>query len=711
MSALKSTLLLFILTIVFFNDKVLAQDNSAARLPVITLEQDFNGVDVTSGSYVTRSPFNLANPAASKLGISTYFSGRSFGFSLNTYFRDETYTSYGFDPSIRELTVVFEGRSYFFKCTGVGACVDLNYLKDGSSLVRLSMRPAFSSTGEDRYRFTYRDGTLVNFFDPTYTALQYCPDDDGCNAAIYHAYGYASNIKYPSGEMLTFDPLITKGYDTDGVYRAFSNIQSNLGYTLNFATEVPTNYVIPTKAGVFWQRQILAEDKDIKITLKQNNIDVSWVQGKRTFETIPNFGLSLKTFEQIDSIGRVSKWEFQGKFSSGCFPPNIDIRQSVITRETSPGGIVTEIKYHDAVNRMFHLWQVKSVKRGNNTWNYTYDSSVNPQVTVTDAYGGKRITLPSIGYNPLSTANGGCTAAIPGKPTRYTDELNRVTNVKLDTNSNEIAEITYPSGHGYIYQRDARSNITATYEKPSNGTSSVIIYKANYTSNCANALVCNQVNWTEDAKGNRTNYTYFESHGGIKTKTMPSNNDGVYRRDFYFYEGLNTGNGTVYRMIRQESCGLIATQLTATTCPVNADTKVQSTIYWKKTFLPESVTLTDGLGNSPLTTIYSYNDLGLIVNTNGPRNDINDVSYRTYDAVGRLIFEISPLPGGECQNTGQACRVRKMVKHYYNKDDQEVRTEIGSGNAINGSDFLWSSALKMTYDNSGKLIKTEELVP
>lgn len=710
MNIVKSIFLLFFV-IALFDNEAYGQNDAASKLPIVTLEQDYNGVDVTSGSYIVRSPFYLASSAASKLGININFNGRSFGFSLNTYFKDETFTSYGFDANVRELTVVFEGRSFFFRCSGVGECVDINFLKDGSRLSRLSAKPAYGGAGEDRYRFTYRDGTVANFFDPTYTALQYCADDDGCNAAIYHAYAYASNIKYPSGELLTFQPLTTQGYDSDGVYRVYTNIQSNLGYTLKFATKMPANYVAPTKAGVFWQRQILADDEDIKVMLQENGTNILSVQAKRFYETLPVGGRGLKTFQQIDSTGRVSSWEFKTNLAVGCFYPNLDFRQTMVTKEITPGGVVTDIQYHDAVNRALQIWQVKSVRKGGRVWNYSYNEAGRSGVTATDGFGGKRTALPSEGLNPLSTGSGGCPAMIPSKPTKYTDALGRVTNVRLDNNSNEIAEVTYPNGHGYIYVRDPRSNILNVSEKPSNGGAPVIIYKANYASSCANAFICNKPNWTEDAKGNRTSYTYYDIHGGIKTRTFPPNREGIHRRDFYFYEAFNTGSGIVYRLNREESCGLFASQLNLTVCPATSETRVQKKTYWNKTFLPKTVTLTDGADSLPLVTTYTYNVLGLPTVVDGPRNDVDDKTYRTYDSIGRLIFEISPLPGGTCQNTGLGCRVRQMVKNYYNSDDKLTRIESGSGSSINGSDFIWSNAKRMSYDNAGLLIKTEELVP
>lgn len=711
MSSLKGLFVIFVSMVVFQSGSASAQNDSASKLPVITLEQDYNGVDVTSGSYVTKSPFHLASPAASKLGANTYFNGRSFGFSLNTYISDETYSTYGSNATIRELKLVFEGRSFFFRCTGVGDCADLNYQKDGSKLVRLAVRQLSPVSGEDRYKFTYRDGTSVNFFDPVYHAVNPCTSDDsGCNAAIYSAYAYASSIKYPTGEKLTFDPLTTQGYDNDGVYRVSTNIKSNLGYTLRFATKMPTNYVAPTKAGVFWQRQILADDVDIRMVLREANADIVGVQGKRIYESLQIGGQSLKTFQLIDSIGRTSSWGFTTKLAVGCSYPDLDIRQTMVTKETSPGNIVTDIEYHTAVNQALDMWQVKSVKRGGRTWNYTYNESGRQGVTVTDAYNGKRTSLPSVWSNPLAQPSG-CPPLIPAKPTKYTDELNRVTDVRLDTNSNEIAEISYPGGGGYIYHRDARSNILTVSEKPTTGGTPVVIYEANYASSCLNAFTCNQPNWIEDANNNRTNLTYYDNHGGIKSKTLPPNREGVYAREFYFYEALDTGDGTIYRLARVETCGLVAAELSATSCPMSANTKVQLKTYWNKTFLPESVTVKDGVDGSSQTTTYTYNALGLVTSTDGPREDVDDVSYRTYDVVGRLIFEILPHPGGSCQDTGQGCRVRQMIKHYYNNDDQETRIEIGSGNSTDGSDFVWSSAKIMTYDNSGLLIKIEEVAP
>ena len=48
-----------------------------------------------------------------------------------------------------------------------------------------------------------------------------------------------------------------------------------------------------------------------------------------------------------------------------------------------------------------------------------------------------------------------------------------------------------------------------------------IVTTGGYDTTCSNVKTCNQPNWTKDAKGNQTDYTYDTTHGGVLTVTAP----------------------------------------------------------------------------------------------------------------------------------------------------------------------------------------------
>ena len=127
-----------------------------------------------------------------------------------------------------------------------------------------------------------------------------------------------------------------------------------------------------------------------------------------------------------------------------------------------------------------------------------------------------------------------------------------------------------------------------------------------------------------------------------------------------------------------------------------------------KSFQPYSVTQTHG-GSSPLsaTTTYTYDNLGNVTVVDGPRTDVDDKVYKTYDLNRRVIFEIGVLPGGNGNPK------RTVTKHSYDAAGREIKTEVGyaNTNATDGSDFVVTAFTRVTYDAVGRAIKTEQVQP
>ncbi|MEI9905316.1 MAG: hypothetical protein WDN06_16215 [Asticcacaulis sp.] len=150
---------------------------------------------------------------------------------------------------------------------------------------------------------------------------------------------------------------------------------------------------------------------------------------------------------------------------------------------------------------------------------------------------------------------------------------------------------------------------------------------SSYPSTCTNPVTCNQPTWTRDAKGNETDYTYDSTHGGVLTVTLPADQNSRRRKTFNTYTTYDTGYGLIYRLTRSETCGLNATQLsTLTACPATTATSVTMTDYGTsttapytyKSFMPYSVTQTDGAGSVSATTTYTYDIIGNVITVDGP---------------------------------------------------------------------------------------------
>ncbi len=292
----------------------------------------------------------------------------------------------------------------------------------------------------------------------------------------------------------------------------------------------------------------------------------------------------------------------------------------------------------------------------------------------------------------------------------------------------ELQSITYPEGDYVIYTYDVRDNVTSAVRtgKPGSGLSQS--FTASYPATCTNPVTCNKPAWTRDAKGNETDYTYDPTHGGVLTVTLPADANSLRRKTFNTYTSFNTGDGLIYRLTRSETCGLTATQLSsltacpsATTEPPATPTSVTVTDYGTsttapytyKSFQPYSVTLTDkGLTPLVATTTYTYDVLGDVVAVDGPRTDVDDTSYKTYDANRRVVCEIGVDPDG----TGTL--VRAMTRHAYDEVGRELETDTGYGASTTDCTPTTSSGpmtvvhfTRMTYDAAGRVIKTELVQP
>lgn len=339
----------------------------------------------------------------------------------------------------------------------------------------------------------------------------------------------------------------------------------------------------------------------------------------------------------------------------------------------------------------------------------------------------------------------GCLVAFP-RLYYYRDKLNRVTTYDYDTSA-RVSKITHPELNYETYEYDTRGNLTkVTYAaKPGSGLAARVM-SAGYESGCTNRLTCNQPLWTRDAVGNeaanvsnplyRTDYEYYSGsgeHGGLKSITYPPDQNGVRRKERFFYAQFQSAVYTsassmeaglpVWRLIRKETCAS-----TVANCTGAADEKALYEYNQNNRLLTAEI---KAAGNADpgqaysATNLwskvsYSYDIYGNRIAVDGPRTDIDDVTYTTYDVMRRKVFEISPDPDG-----GGTLK-RMVIRHVYDFDGLEVETQTGTYNNANGAAFTLAqfaisnpdsapytiaNKKRMTYDGAGRLTRTEVVVP
>jgi hypothetical protein len=360
------------------------------------------------------------------------------------------------------------------------------------------------------------------------------------------------------------------------------------------------------------------------------------------------------------------------------------------------------------------------VAYGGNTWQYDFipeSMDVNSQstTTITNPLSGVR-TVKS-GVPASQNYFGDYTAYAARVITEVKDELNRTTSYQYnDQNSTNLTRIVYPEGNYSNFTYDSRHNVIERRDVAKSGSGIAdVVWTAGFDSTCSNSVTCNKPNYTIDPNGNRTDFTYDSVHGGVLTVTGPANPSGVHSqtRNTYtaIYAKVRDASGAlvnaeapIYKLTASSMCRS-ATASDPASCVGTVNELVTVYAYDSNNLLLTSVTTKDGDNSLSATTSYGYDAMGNQIWVDGPRTDVDDKSYTTYDALRRPVFEIGPDPDG----SGSAKRA--MTHHVYDADSNEIRTETGAGNGTDGSDFAVSSFRRMTYDDGGRLVKTEMVQP
>ncbi len=158
---------------------------------------------------------------------------------------------------------------------------------------------------------------------------------------------------------------------------------------------------------------------------------------------------------------------------------------------------------------------IASVTRSGSNWIYSFSLSSNLMTaTVTDPNNGKTTVVSDTNV---------------GLPVSITDPLNNKTSYTYDSYG-RLASQTFPELNQSQYIYDTRGNLTQTVQIAKSGSGLAnIVTTAGYDATCSNAVKCNQPNWTKDALGNETDYTYDPTSGFVTSVTGPAASSGGLR--------------------------------------------------------------------------------------------------------------------------------------------------------------------------------------
>lgn len=279
-----------------------------------------------------------------------------------------------------------------------------------------------------------------------------------------------------------------------------------------------------------------------------------------------------------------------------------------------------------------------------------------------------------------------------GRPTSVTDALSHTTSYQYDSYGRPT-QVTAPEGNKTVLAYDARGNVTSTTQKAKAGSGLAdIVASASYPATCSNPVTCNSPDWTKDAKGNQTDYTYDTTHGGVLTATAPADANGVRPQTRYSY----TLTGGVYLLTGTSAC-----QSTAS-CTGTAD-EAKTAVAYDSNLRPTTVTQSAGDGSITATTTTTYDAIGNVKTVDGPLAGTGDtVTYR-YDAGRRLTGVVGPDPDGAGTRKPAAQRVT------WGNDGPTLK-EVGT--VADAGDTAWAAfapqeQVAIGYDANARLVKTE----
>jgi YD repeat-containing protein len=184
---------------------------------------------------------------------------------------------------------------------------------------------------------------------------------------------------------------------------------------------------------------------------------------------------------------------------------------------------------------------VRSVLRDGHTWTYSGAPAQafpnNGQAFGTTATYG--YTSPVGGsatakVNICEAANGlfGCPSVGADPFVQLTDEDGKV----FLGPGPVILSVTKPEGDSTGYTWDSRRNLTRVTLNPKPGSSlTAIALTASFDTSCTNSVTCNQPHSVIDGLGKETDYTYDATHGGVLTKTLPADSNGIRPQTTYAY--------------------------------------------------------------------------------------------------------------------------------------------------------------------------------
>lgn len=198
---------------------------------------------------------------------------------------------------------------------------------------------------------------------------------------------------------------------------------------------------------------------------------------------------------------------------------------------------------------------------------------------------------------------------------------------------NHLTSITDAAGVQTSFLYDSRSNITQKTVTPNDGSAAAVTTAA-YPATCDNIVTCNRPTSVTDPNGNRTDYTYDPTHGGLLTETGPPDGNGIRPQKRYSYVqryavyyntagAITQAPSPVWLLAGESECRTSA--WTGTACQAGSADEVRTSYDYGPTtgannlLLHGKAVIADG---NTHWTCYSYNIFGDRVSETSPNANL-----------------------------------------------------------------------------------------
>lgn len=688
-------------------------------------------LDLVRSFNVTGMPWKNIQHAKSH----NQYNGFGFGsqHNMTAFFTCQACNTGDGTKRIINMSVIVFGRAYHF--TGAGpTSTNPNLLQDDNE--GATMRVLNPSLAIWTYELITKEGLKVIFSSET--------------GYKYETAGglFAKYVEFPNGEYIAFRYEISpyliypSAPSINGVQR-IKYVYNSKGYGFKFNyinINPPALYLIPNPS--LSDNSIVTSISSFKTNSAFSACmgasppaSCSSNDGTTTLATVQYgynaFGNDFERAQLLaftDATGGVKRYTYDALFRlTGVFyprntgtTPSIGIaymtgvkdQESLSVIVAGPGAIAP------GDNQSTVMWSVpQSVTDAlGNTTSLLFSDPTGPyavSVTVTRPNGGSRsfssnfcLYGPYCSLDPYYIRN----------PTWFKDELGNVRTYTYDSKGRPVS-LTNPEGDVLSITRDANGNITETRRKakPGSGLADIVTSAGYVACTASNRKFCNKPSYVIDAKGARWDYQYNASTGLVAVELAPSNASNLRAVTRFTYTLVPAGIAPVpsgitpsgiYMLTAKDSC--LTSTVTGTT--INFAYTCAAGSRRRETFQydPSTYNLVSNVADADsvaATTLFAYDNVGNVASVNGPRTDVDDASYFTYDLLRRKVFEISPDPDGA------GALPRQMVKHVYDADGNEIRTELGTGQSTTGSDFAINRFTRRTFDANGQALKVEEVTP